>query len=148
MSERKDIECLIQAILRSTEAEWNSLCEAVIGEYAPGDLPELADHLKLHSFDHLLHTNLEQAQHMAQFIHQLGETAGCKWIHGLGLLALADAIYLGGQTGQAIELFEQSGRVFLQAGDRIGWARACGGWVLAATYAGLIKEQDLVEMNE
>jgi len=148
MSERKDIESLIQTILSSTEAGWNSLCEALIDEYSSDDLKELADQLKLHSFDHLLHTDLERAQHMANFIQRLGETADCKWIHGLGLLAHADAIYLGGQTGQAMELFEQSGRVFLQAGDRIGWARACGGWVLAATYAGLIKEQDLVEMNE
>src|SRR5712691_9304893 len=108
MSERKDIECLIQAILRSTEAEWNSLCEAVIGEYAPGDLPELADQLKLHSFDHLLIPNLEQAQHMAQFIHQLGEAAQCKWISGLGLLARADAVYHNGQPGHAMELFEQA----------------------------------------
>lgn len=148
MSEQKDIEGLIQAILHGTEAEWNSLCEALIDEYSSDDLSELADQLKLHSFDHLLHTNLEQALHMAKFIQQLGETADRKWIHGLGLLARADAVHFSGQPGQAMALFEESGQVFLQAGDRVGWARARGGWVVSATYAGLIREQDLVEMNE
>src|SRR5713226_1749093 len=148
MSERKDLESLIEAILRSTEAEWDSLCEALIGEYAPGDLQELADQLKLHSFDRLLQTNLEQAQRVAKFIQRLGEAAGCKWIQGLGLLARADADHFNGQPGHAMELCEQAGRVFLQAGDRVGWARARGGWVVAALYAGLIREQDLIEMDE
>jgi CHAT domain-containing protein/tetratricopeptide (TPR) repeat protein len=148
MSERKDIESLIQTILDSTEAGWDGLCEQLIDEYSSDGLQELADQLKLHAFDHLLHTNLEQAQHMANFIQRLGETADCKWIHGLGLLARADAVHHGGQPGHAMALFEESGRVFLQAGDRVGWARARGGWAVSATYAGLIREQDLVEMNE
>jgi len=143
-----DIELLSQAILRSTEVEWDRLCEELIGEYTSDALRDLADQLKLQSFDHLLHTDLEQAQHMAQFIQRLGDVAQCKWISGLGLLARGDAVYHNGQPRHAKELFEQAGQVFLQAGDRVGWARARGGWVLAATYAGLIKEQDLVEMNE
>lgn len=148
MSEQKDIESLIQAILHGTEAGWNSLCEALIDEYSSDDLSELADQLKLHSFDHLLHTNLEQALHMAKFIQRLGETADRKWIHALGLLARADAVHHSGQPGHAMTLFENAGRVFLQAGDRVGWARARGGWVVSATYAGLIREQDLLELNE
>ncbi len=148
MSEQKDIESLIQAILHGTEAGWNSLCEALIDEYSSDDLSELADQLKLHSFDHLLHTNLEQALHMAKFIQRLGETADRKWIHALGLLARADAVHHSGQPGHAMTLFEESGRVFLQAGDRVGWARARGGWIVSATYAGLIREQDLFEMND
>jgi len=47
-----------------------------------------------------------------------------------------------------MELFQQAGEVFLQARDQVGWARARGGWVVAATYAGLIREKDLLEMNE
>ena len=148
MSERKDIESLIEAILHSTEAGWNSLYEGLIGEYTSVDLQELADQLKLHSFDHLLHTDLEQAQHLAKFIQQLGKAADSRWILGLGLLARADAVYHSGQPGQAMELFQQAGEVFLQARDMVGWARARGGWVVAATYAGLIREQDLFEMNE
>lgn len=148
MNERKDIESLTQAILSSTEAEWKSLCEFLISEHTSGDLRELADQLKLHSFDRLLQTDLEQAQQAAKFIQRLGEAADCYWIQGLGLLARADADRFNGQPGHAMELCEQAGRGFLQAGDRVGWARARGGWVVAALYAGLIREQDLIEMDE
>jgi CHAT domain-containing protein len=148
MNEGEDIEQILKAILDRKEAEWQNLCEALIGKYTPDALYKLAEQLKLQTFDRLLHTDLEQARQIARFLHRLGEGAQHQRISGLGLLAQSDTALHSGQAHSARDLFQQAGEVFRQAGDRIGWARARGGWVVAATYAGLIKENDLIEMDK
>ncbi|MBA3825627.1 MAG: CHAT domain-containing protein [Ktedonobacterales bacterium] len=47
-----------------------------------------------------------------------------------------------------MDLHQRAGERFLAAGDRGGWARARGGWLIAATHAGRVAEVDLAAMDE
>lgn len=147
MNEWEEIAQVATVILDGTEAEKQQLCQKLMSECLPERLKELANQLKSQWFDRLLHTDLEQAQQMARFLSYLGEAAHNTSIGALGLLAQSDAALHSGQAHQASDLFLQAGEAFLQEHDRIGWARARGGWVVAATYAGSITEQNLLEME-
>ncbi|HET8845382.1 MAG TPA: CHAT domain-containing protein, partial [Ktedonobacteraceae bacterium] len=148
MDKWEEIEQIAETILSSAEERWSLLCEELMLKYTSEELPELADRLKLQSFDRFLHTDLTQARRLASFLLLFGEIVRQPLIHGLGLLAQADALFYGGQPNSAVEAFEQAGEVFLQAGKKVSWARARGGWVFAATHAGIIKTQDLASMND
>lgn len=110
-------------------------------------LERLAQQLKLEWFDSLLHNNLEQAECMATFLYKLGRAARQPRIQALGMMAHGDAARVGGRPLRAMEHFTHAGEIFLRANDQVGWARTRGGWLLAATVAGAITEDDLTSME-
>ncbi len=139
----------ISEAVRSTcgEAGWVALYATIRREHTDEEIEELAQQLKLHEVDPRLHTDLAAAECIARFIHRLGEATGRPRVTALGLLAQADVARQGGHVLDAMGLFSAAGDAFLQADDRVGWARTRGGWLLAATWAGEITADDLAGME-
>ena len=113
-----------------------------------GDLEPFAQAVKSQGFDPLLNTALPQALSVAVGLYELGNAAHDVVVSGLGLLARGDAERQAGRALTAMDLHQRAGEYFLRAGDRVDWARAQGGWLVAATHAGRVTEGDLARMAE
>jgi CHAT domain-containing protein len=98
-------------------------------------------------FDHYLHDDLRLARILARGLTLLGRDVRVETIVGLGWLAQADAARQGGRSRVAMRRFDAAAGAFLRAGEQARWARARGGWIVAASDAGAITEDDLAEMD-
>jgi tetratricopeptide (TPR) repeat protein len=123
------------------------LCRRLRRRHPGRVLVEFADRLKLRCFDRLLHDDLKRAKVVAAFLYQLGVAARRPQILGLGLLARGDAERQGGYPLRAMRRFARAKNVYRTAGDRVGWARACSGWLAAATHAGRCTADDIARME-
>jgi CHAT domain-containing protein len=112
------------------------------------ELIDSAEQLKTEQFDVLLHNDLSKARLLALGITTLGRDVGVTRIVALGLLAQADAKRQAGKARSAMALFDQSAASFLVAKLPIGWARARGGWLSAASNAEAVTDADLAAMGE
>ncbi len=138
---------VVAAALASTcDAERQALIEWVSASVAPPDLVDLAQAIKSQGFDPLLNTDLVRARRIATLLYELGNDARSPAVTALGLLARGDAARQGGDPVGALGLHERAGATFLAAGDRVGWARARAGWLIAATHAGTITTRAVAAM--
>jgi CHAT domain-containing protein len=141
----EEIDEMVAGPLRT---QWQESWQTLALGRTTDELYELADRLKLERFDVFLHTDLRRASRNGRFIYGLGKSAECARVMALGLLARGDAAGQGGHARRAMPLFERSGALYEEAGDHVGWARSRGGWLIAATHAGLVTECDIDEMDE
>ena len=107
-----------------------------------------SERLKTEQFDIYLHNDLSKARCLALALTILGHDLGIIRITALGLLAQADAKRQAGKPRSAMAFFEQSAAAFIAAQMPVGWARARGGWLFAATDAGAVTDADLAAMAE
>ncbi len=146
-----DSEGLIARVLVTPADGWPALYQNVLdvlGDGAPDAVLELAQRVKLQGVDARLQTELGAAKRLADFLWGLGAFGRLPRVSALGLLARGDVARMDGATVEAMALLEQAGARFLAAGDRVGWARARGGWLIAATQAGSVTLADLAGMGE
>jgi len=144
-------EGLTARILATPTDEWPALYQHVkdsLREDSPDAVFELAQQVKLQGVDARLQTELGAAKRLADFLWGLGVSVGLPRVEALGLLARGDVARMDGATAEAMDLINQAGARFLAAGDRVGWARARGGWLIAATQAGSVTPADLAAMDE
>lgn len=130
------------------DAEREAIIGTVLAERAGADLVEFAQNVKSYHFDRYLTADLDRAFALAYGIEQLGHAAHDDTIIALGLLSRGDAERQGGHALTAMGLHERAGEWFLRAGDRVGWARSRGGWLVAATHAGRVTKADLETLHE
>jgi CHAT domain-containing protein len=71
--------------------------------------------------------NPQHSLNCAAEIIAIGRARGDKQQIALGLMARGDALKLIGRMDEAWDALEESGRLFLEAGDDVGWARTCIG---------------------
>ena len=131
----------------SCDAAREAIIAQAMGAHAT-DLEPFAQEVKSAWFDRYLNADLERAFTVADGIYQLGTMAQHAIVSALGLLARGDVERQSGHALTAMGLHERAGDRFLRAGDRVGWARARGGWLIAATHAGRVTEADLAAMDE
>lgn len=143
MTEDQFADALIAA---TCDAEREAIIRAALAAHQ-ADRVDFAQQVKSYHFDRYLNADLDKAFSIADGIEQLGHAAHDEVIIALGLLARGDAARQGGHALTAMDLHERAGARFLRAGDRVGWARARGGWLVAATHAGRVTEADLAEMT-
>jgi CHAT domain-containing protein len=146
-----DSEALIARVLATSADGWPACYQQVLEQLCDGSSDavfELAQQVKLQGVDVRLQTELGAAKRLADFLWGLGTSVGLPRVEALGLLAQGDAARMDGATAEAMDLLERAGTRFLVAGDRVGWARARGGWLIAATQAGSVTPADLAAMDE
>lgn len=143
-----DLEGIDEALDGWSARQWHACWQALAHRRTQDELYDLVDRLKLERFDVFLHMNLPRAKRCARFIYGLGKMTENLRVMALGLLARGDAARQGGQARRAMPLFERSAELYAAAGDQIGWARARGGWLIAATHAGLVTVRDIDDMDE
>jgi len=146
-----DSEALIARVLATSADGWPACYQEVLDllcDSSPDAVFELAQQVKLQGVDARLQTELGAAKRLADFLWGLGTSVGLPRVEALGLLARGDVARLDGATAEAMDLLNQAGARFLAAGDRVGWARARGGWLIAATQAGSVTTADLAAMDE
>jgi tetratricopeptide (TPR) repeat protein len=136
-----------QALACHCDAERQGFIGWLLDSIAPRDLEDLAQQIKSQMFDPLLGTDLERAQCVASFLIELGNAAYSPVVTALGLLSCGDATRQGGFAVEAMALHQRAGDLFLTAGDKVGWARARSGWLIAACHAGKITVRDVRAMN-
>ncbi|MGO8950137.1 MAG: CHAT domain-containing protein [Ktedonobacterales bacterium] len=117
-------------------------------EFTDQELIDDCERLKTEQFDVLLHNDSRKARHLALALTMLGRDVGITPIIALGLLAQADAMRQAGKSLRAMALFDRSAATFRAAGLPIGWARARGGWAVAASDADMATDADLAAMEE
>jgi CHAT domain-containing protein len=150
MDGHKYIEVWTEKILKTPRSEWGSLYQSLMVQPEP---KSLVNRIKLQAFDRFLHTNLDNAQCIADFFClsdqplEEGQQEDGRWINALGMLAQSDMYLHKGEYKEAVKLFEEASKAFKEAGDEVGWARTRIGWVLAATYTGQITEPKLLELE-
>ncbi len=128
-------------------SERRDLCSAYVRKFDEERLDAFANQLKSRCIDARLQAQLREARTLALTLQLLGEMTQHLRCVALGLLARADVDRQRGANLKAIALYNQAARAFLDASDRIGWARARGGWLLATSYAGQVTTKDLQEME-
>lgn len=69
----------------------------------------------------------QRSLNCAAEIVTIGQARGDKQQIALGLMARGDALKLIGRMDEAWAALEESGRLFLETGDEVGWARTCIG---------------------
>jgi tetratricopeptide (TPR) repeat protein len=145
MNEDRFVDALFAA---TCDAEREAIIQSVIAERDAVALVDFAQNVKSYHFDRYLNADLDKAFAVAYGIEQIGHAAHNGIIIALGLLSRGDAERQAGQALTAMGLHQRAGDLFLHASDRIGWARARGGWLVAATHAGRVTEGDLASMDE
>jgi CHAT domain-containing protein len=143
-----DDERFVAALLACTcEAEREALFAAALDALAPTEQVAFAQQIKSVWFDRYLNADLDQAFAVAVGLEQFGHAAHNTVIVALGLLARGDAERQSGRALIAMQLHERAGDLFLQADDRVGWARARSGWLVATSQAGRVTKRDLDAME-
>jgi tetratricopeptide (TPR) repeat protein len=130
------------------EAAREALFAWIVATTSPAEREAMAQEMKSRRFDRALSNDVPRAFTVARAIEQLGYAAHQPVIIALGLLARGDAERQSGQALTAMDLHRRAGDLFARHGDRVGWARAQGGWLVAATHAGRITPADLDVMAE
>jgi CHAT domain-containing protein len=143
-----DTERLIDRALAVPPEGWSTIYADILGGGSPDQILNLAQEVKLQGVDVRLQTELGAAKRLADFLQGLGAYGRLPRVSALGLLARGDVARMDGATATAMDLLDQAGALFLGAGDRVGWARARGGWLVAATQAGSVTPPDLAAMDE
>jgi CHAT domain-containing protein len=142
MDEAQFVSALIGA---PCDAAREAIIAQALGEHAAA-LEPFAQEVKSAWFDRYLNADLERAFAVADGLYQLGNMAQHAVVSALGLLARGDVERQSGHALTAMTLHQRAGDRFLGAGDRVGWARARGGWLIAASQAGKVTLADLTEM--
>src|SRR5262245_11218586 len=122
--------CMLDA---SSRAALHELFARWRQQYSDQELLELAERLKSEQCDAYLGNDLHAARRLAVGLTLLGRDTRLPYITGLGLLAQGDAARRSGRLGAAMARFDRAGEIFRAAGSPVGWARARGGWVAAAS---------------
>src|SRR5215831_10181286 len=134
-----DSEALIARVLATSTDGWPACYQVVLEQLCDGSSDavfEVAQQVKLQGVDVRLQTELGAAKRLADFLWGLGTSVGLPRVEALGLLAQGDVARMDGATAEAMDLLDRAGARFVVAGDRVGWARARGGWLIGATQAG------------
>jgi CHAT domain-containing protein/tetratricopeptide (TPR) repeat protein len=126
--------------LHEVFAGWRQRC-------SDEELLEASERFKSEQFDRHLHDDLRVARRLALALTLLGRDAGLQTIVGLGWLAQADATRQAARHRDAMKRFDYAAAAFRRADDQVKWARARGGWVAAASDAGVVTEEDLGAMD-
>lgn len=77
---------------------------------------------------------------LAEVIIAIGEACNNTWIRALGTMAKGDAIKFIGSQSEAWNLLEEAGRLFILAGDEVGWGRTWIGRLSIATQLNRVSE--------
>ncbi len=127
---------------------WNdTLATWDAGEYQ-SDPYQLAQRVKAAGVDPRLHDGrLDQAAVLGHFLLTIGELSRDPRIRALGWLARGDVAREQGRMGEAMAACDAAASESQLALDAIGWARARSGWLISATYAGQVTEDDIRAMD-
>lgn len=80
------------------------------------------------------------ALELAERIVTIGRTRGDADQTALGIMTRGDALKFLGRTEEAWEALEQAGRMFLETGNEIGWARTRSGRLYLSTMLNRVEE--------
>ena len=119
-----DLALLSASAAKALPAPLCQLCAAPAGWHAlsHADARALADALKTAADQHW-HIAPQRSVLFADAIIALGLARGDAWIRALGTMAKGDALKFFGSQQQAWDLLVDAGRMFLGAGDEVGWGR-------------------------
>lgn len=155
-----DLEQFIQAIVGHLGQEdqhlaptwqWLTLWNVALASWdeAPNEQMQyrLAQQLKSEGVDPRLHDGRrEQAECLGHFLLTIGQRNCDRRIRALGWLAIGDVARERGLMEESMSAFDEAGSDFLLIHDSVGWARARGGWLISATYAGKVTGDDIRAM--
>lgn len=110
-------EDLVEQLMRTTTS-----AVGVVTSLPHDTAMEVIERLKQEADRHWS-INANRSLEIADLIVMLGQARTHPSIVALGLMARGDALKLLGRNHEAWDALEESGRVYLEVGDEVGWAR-------------------------
>lgn len=95
---------------------------ALAATLSDADGAALVDHLKSEADRHWW-INANRSLELADMIVCVGRARADRWQEALGTMARGDALKFLGRIGEAWDLLGEAGRLFVDAGSEVGWAR-------------------------
>lgn len=113
--------------------------EALVAPLGDAAAAELVEHLKSEADRHWF-INANRSLELAELIVRAGRQRGDPRQVALGTMARGDALKLLGQLQEAWGELERAGRMFMEAGDEVGWARTRIGRLLVCVELNRVAE--------